>query len=307
MLKTPISTIAVIGASGMLALPVVLALLEKGFTVRAISRNPSKLQSQLDQLIRQSLFSVTKQQLQVIQADVHQPSSLKTAFKGCDAVHINLSGHTPKECYKNQVDGTHNIIESAHDQALKRITYLSGATTSENNSWHYDTQAKWEAENLIRSANIPYLIFAPSWFMETLPLFVQGKRATVFGPTTQKIHWLSAKDYANVVTESYSQNDEYNQRITLYGPETFTLYEALNKFVKAHPDSLQLGRLPYFFGHLLGVLTKNNVLKDATALQKYYETVGEPQTLPSRSNFNQPITQLDQWIAEYVSKSKSTN
>lgn len=277
--------IAVVGATGMLGKPVVEALLTQGFSVTVIGRDLKKLKDLFKQpnIIHQ-------------QADVLSEESMNIAFKNVDAVHINLAGYSPESCYENQVEGTRNIVSAAKKSAIKRITYLSGTTSFKENDWHYDTKSKIQAEQLIKESTISYLVFCPSWFMESMPLFVENGRATVFGKTSQPIRWVAANDYANMVAKSYVQHKTINQRLYIHGPEAIDMYSALQQYCQKN-NSIKLGRMPYWFGNVIATLTKNRQLKDAVALLKYYEIVGEKGEPAMADNlFGKPQTTIQQWL-----------
>ncbi|MCP4322518.1 MAG: NAD(P)H-binding protein [Psychromonas sp.] len=277
--------IAVVGASGMLGKPVVKALLAEGFTVTVIGRELNRLKA---------IF--TENNVIHRQADVLSTRSLKQALLDVDAVHINLAGNSPKSCYENQVEGTRNILYVAKELAIKRITYLSGTTSIKENSWHYDTDAKLKAEQLIKQSQIEYLIFCPSWFMETMPLFVDKGRATVFGKTTQPIRWIAASDYAQMVATSYQQDKVLNQRLYIHGPQAIDMYTALQAYCKKN-STIKLGRMPYWFGNLIAKITKDPMIKDAVALLKYYEIVGEQGDPTVADNcFGKPQITIEQWV-----------
>ncbi len=281
-------SIAVIGATGLLAQPVVGALIKRGFRVTVVGRSLAKLKQTFNEDV------IYKE------ADIHNLDSLTEALNGIDGgidgVHINLSGNDPESCFANQVNGTKNIVNVASKLGIKRITYLSGTTSFQENAWFYDTKAKLEAENIIKNSGLEYLVFCPSWFMETLPLFVQNGRATVFGKTTQPIKWIAADDYAQMVASSYQQNKQLNQRVYIHGPEALDMFSAL-KLYTDNNAGLKLGRMPYWFGSLLATLTKNTDLKNAVSLLKYYEIVGEKGDASiANSSFGKPNMSLQQWL-----------
>lgn len=276
--------IAVIGATGLLAKPVVKALIQHNFNVTVIGRNLKKLQQTFPTGVSHR------------QADVQNQGELMLALEGMDAVHINLSGNDPISCFTNQVEGTSNIVTVAKELNIKRITYLSGTSSFAENDWFYDTKAKVQAESIIRDSGLDYLVFCPSWFMETLPLFVQNDRATVFGKTKQPINWIAAEDYANMVANSYGQNKLINQRLYIHGPEKMDLFSAVKQYVD-HNAELKIGRMPYWLGTLIAKLTKDADLKDAVALLKYYEIVGERGDASAANKaLGKPKISLQQWL-----------
>ena len=278
--------VAVVGASGMLGKPVVEALLKAGFKVRVIGRDKIKLTELFGDRVEYGI------------ADVGDKATLEPALSGCDGVHINLAGFTPESCQKVQVEGSRNIAQVAKSLGLRRITYLSGTTSFDKNSWHYDTKAKLDAEKAIKDSGVPYLIFCPSWFVDTLPQFIQDGRGVVFGKTTQPIRWLTAVDYAAMVANSYTKPELENKRLYIHGPEKIDMFTALKTFCDLSMPEVKVYRLPYWVGNLLAQLTKDDVLKDAVALLDYYEKVGEEgDTSEADQLLGKPQMTLSQWSA----------
>ena len=75
----PIRKIAIIGATGMLGIPVTVALLDAGFAVTALSRKPDEA--------RRVLPAAT----QIVAADARDEGSLRRGLAGQDALYLNLS------------------------------------------------------------------------------------------------------------------------------------------------------------------------------------------------------------------------
>ncbi|RJG51170.1 SDR family oxidoreductase [Motilimonas pumila] len=279
-------TIAVIGASGMLGQPVVNALLQANFNVVAIASNLTKLKAVMPSAV------ICRQ------ADVRDLTQTQQALKGCDGVHISLAAFSPAQSLAIQEQGCRNIVTAAKQQKLSRITYLSGTTSFANNAWHYDTQGKLAAEQAIKQSGLDYLIYCPSWFMETLPQFVQNRRATIFGPADRPIKWLCANDYADIVCRSYQQSKLLNTRLYLHGPQAHTMASAIKRYSQAQQPEIAVSRLPFWAGKGLAWLSRDEKLKDAMALLAYYQQVqeaGDPEI--SNQAFGAPRTELDQWLA----------
>jgi uncharacterized protein YbjT (DUF2867 family) len=75
----PIRKIAIIGATGMLGIPVTAALLDAGFAVTALSRKPDEA--------RRVLPAAT----QIVAVDASDEASLKRGLAAEDAFYMNLS------------------------------------------------------------------------------------------------------------------------------------------------------------------------------------------------------------------------
>ena len=142
--------VLVIGATGMLGQPVAQQLQKDGFQVRILSRNIQR---------SQSIFG---DNFEFVEGDVERPATIAK-------VHINLkAGPTPESYDQVEHKGTATVARLAKELGVERLTYLSGATTSKENTWFYVAKAKYDAENAIRESGVGYTIFRASWFMETL-------------------------------------------------------------------------------------------------------------------------------------------
>ncbi|NVD06800.1 NAD-dependent epimerase/dehydratase family protein [Vibrio sp. JPW-9-11-11] len=276
-------TIAVIGATGMLGLPVAKKLAQDGHRVRIISRDSSKARD---------LFQGP--QYEFFAADLFDEESLTAALKGVEAIHINLSGNSPETYYRNHVEGTKHILRAVDKSSVQLITMISTATAYEKNSFRADTKAKLEAENLLKNSGIPYITYLPSWFFETLNLLVDQETVTTMCQSTQPLRWISVQDYAKAVAQSYGMPELYNKRLTLLGPESFTITEAADLFAQAK----KLGRYHMTESEAWDYAKEvaDDTLLDSVDLLSYTEKVGEE---PESSTLDHPLiasTRLSDWL-----------
>ena len=146
--------ILVIGATGLLGKPVVERFLQSGHTVRALTRSRAKVER---------LFGGA---VEITEGSAIDIDDVRAAMAGCDAVHINL---TPAvEC-----TAASHVIEVA-DGGLGRLGYVSATTLSEELRWFDRVDVKMRTEELIRSSGLPYVVFCPTWVMETLQNFIRA-------------------------------------------------------------------------------------------------------------------------------------
>ena len=274
--------IAIIGGTGMLGAPVAKQLQQDGYAVRIITRNTAKALAQLG-----SNFEYTE-------ADIFDTHALKKALKEVDAIHINLSGHSEKTYYQNHVLGTQNILAAVNGQSLDCISMISVATADPEYSERADNRYKLAAENLLKNSGQPYLIFRPSWFMETLPMFQQKQKLMHIGPSTKAIHWLAASDYASIVSRTITSAEAHNKTLTIYGPEPIKMSEAIQRYASHHQLSVQ--KMPVWLAKFLGRMIRDETLIDAADLLQHYDRTGE-KTVPDATR---TATTLTQWLAREV-------
>lgn len=168
-----LNSILVIGGIGRLGEPVARRLCADGYTVRVFTRNPEKARAKFGS------------EYEIVTGNVEDSLSLDAALKGCQGVHINLEGGPDPDLERR---GVESIARAAARAGLQRISYLSGATVREENCWFPGTRAKFKAEAALRSSGVPYTIFKATFFMESLPGYVSGKRASVIGNQPHSWH-----------------------------------------------------------------------------------------------------------------------
>jgi uncharacterized protein YbjT (DUF2867 family) len=279
--------ILVIGATGMLGRPVVTSLYNQGKAIRALSRSRSDATARLPQGI------------EIVEGDIRDPHSLAVALKGCRAVHINLRATRRDEFISVEVDGVRAIVAAAEKAGIARLSYLSAAGIESADPKLLPVQAKQLAEAAIMSSSVPYTIFRATHFMESLDLFVRGKKAVIIGQQPIPFHYLAAKDYARMVTRALNTAEAVNQAFTILGPEPFTMREALKKYITIARPDLSLTSLPLWFFKLLSRLTgKADMLHVATLFDAFRQIPEAGNTEPANRILGAPDTRLEDWCKE---------
>jgi len=275
-------TILIIGATGMLGEPVTRRMKEDGFRVRIMTRDIDKARKLFDE------------SFEIVVGDVRDTNSLEKSLDGCFGVHINLN---PPEIEQR---GAENVASVASKMGVGRITYISGTNAFEENAWFSTTKQKLLAEKAIRESGIPYGIFCPTWFMESLPNFVRGTRAFVFGKQPNPLHWIAADDYAGMVLASYRLEEAVNKKLFIHGPERILIHEALRRYCSVfHPEIKKISTMPYWFVNTIATISRSKEMKFVSELMAFFEKVGEGGD-PTEANriLGAPKTTLDEWLRQ---------
>jgi uncharacterized protein YbjT (DUF2867 family) len=271
--------VLVIGASGLLAGPVIRKLDEKGYDLRLFSRS-----------VKPSMFVID---YEITQGDVFNLADLEKAVTGCDAVHISLAS-------ADDVNVVSNIIEVSKKNGVRRISLVSGCTVAEENRWCKFTDDKFRTEQMIMQSGLSWFIFRPTWFFESLPMFVRNGKASVLGRLTDRYHWVAADDLGTMVADAYSTAGAENRIYYIYGPERYTMKEMLDKYCRAlHPEIKSVGETPLLPLKIIAFLTRNRQLKFAASLFGYFEKVHEPE-IPEAdlALLTRPATDFDTWVKD---------
>jgi len=269
--------ILVIGGTGMLGRPVAQKLKEAGFFVRLFSRSVSE-----------------KEQtggFEIFRGDFFNPVDLEKALQGCTAIHTNLA----------KVDegaAMRLIVEAAKRAGIGTVTCISGASVCEENRWFFMTEQKYQAEQAVIHSGIPYMIFRPSWFFESLELMVRGGKAMMIGKQPHPYRWVAADDYGRMVATAYSKPEARNHIFYVLGPEYHKMRDLLFRYVKAvHPEIKKVSDVPLWMMKLIGTLSGKKEMKMVASMYGYFEEARE-QGDPAFTNemLGRPEMTFEEWV-----------
>jgi len=177
-----------------------------------------------------------------IAGDVRDPSSLRRAVDGMDAVvHcVQFPNHpveNPRRGYTYAAidgQGTVNLAAACRDAGVRRLLYLSGAGVRPGRTepWF---RAKEIAERAVRDSGCEWVIFRPSWVYgardRSLNRFVQMVRwlpvVPVIGSGQTRVQPVLVDDVARVVALAVGQPRAAGQVFELGGPERLSMDEIL--------------------------------------------------------------------------------
>jgi len=115
-------TTLVTGAAGFVGSGVVCCLLDDGHDVRALVRPTS------------DLCNLENIPVEVVHGDLTDPLSVKRAVDGCEflfhvAADYRLWVPDPEAMYRNNVQGTRNVMFEALRSGIRRVVYTSSVAT----------------------------------------------------------------------------------------------------------------------------------------------------------------------------------
>lgn len=270
--------ILILGATGMLGLPVVRSLAEKGRQVRVLVRDAGKARR---------LFG---DGVEVVVGEASNRDDLRLALEGCQAVHISLAQEA-------ELVAVQHIIALAAGSPLERITYVSATTAREENRWFKLIDVKLRAEETLRASGIPHTVFCPTWVLESLHNFVNGDQASIIlGKNPPRLHFFAAADFGRMVAASYDDQRALGKRLFIHGPQGLTLSEALERFFQLRHPGLKVMRLKLWQAKLIARLARRERLTYITRLIAYFDRVGELGD-PAEANalLGAPTLTLEQW------------
>jgi NADH dehydrogenase len=257
------SQILVVGGTGLVGKSTALQLQREGYRVRIFTRDSNIARKQLGD-------SFT-----FIQGDLADAAALERALEGCSGVHLALpSGHDPVLLERVQHQGAALVARLAARQGIQHLTYVSGYLVSERFAHIPAERAKLNAENAIRKSGVLYSIFRPTYFTDTLPRFVQGKRASIFGKQPHAIRFLTLGDFAKIVSKAH-ETPGANQAYFVCGPEALTFEQALRHYVELVRPDVQVSHSPVWMMQIINRLFLKGEITEILQLMAATEQAGE--------------------------------
>jgi uncharacterized protein YbjT (DUF2867 family) len=146
-------TILVTGATGKQGGAAARHLLEKGYRVRALTRNPDG----------EAAAALREMGAEVSAGDLDDRGSLDRALEGAyGAFSVQNFWETG---FEREIDQGVRLIDAAKDAGVEHFVYSSVASA------HRDTglshfESKWRIEERLRGSGLTYTTLRPVWFME---------------------------------------------------------------------------------------------------------------------------------------------
>ena len=196
--------IIVFGSTGLLGKPVTKALINAGFDVSVMARNEA---------LARKLFP----EATIIKGDLKNEANVEKAMQGQEGVFMSLSVlQTEKESdWHAEQQGLETIVRIARQQGIKRIGYLSSLVHLYQGINDFDWwvfRLKQQAVKTIKESGVPYTIFYPSTFMESI--FYQSKQWKMIalgGKSEYPLYYVAADDYAQQVANSFKMQHNENK------------------------------------------------------------------------------------------------
>jgi uncharacterized protein YbjT (DUF2867 family) len=236
-------TICVLGGTGFVGRHIAQLLCAQGVAVRIPTRNADKARRAL-----------TTMPVEILPADVHDPSRLAGLFAGVDAV-INLVGILHEQHGQSfrqvHVELPRKVIGAAKAAGIARLLHMSALNASPDGPSAY-LRSKGEAERLVRDSGLQATIFRPSVIFGAgdsfLSLFARLAKWTPVMPLAcadARFQPVWVEDVARAFAHSLNDDSSIGRQYDLCGPRVYRLRELVKiaaALRHAHPLIVPLPR-----------------------------------------------------------------
>lgn len=238
------STILVVGATGLLGSDICKQLASEGRSIRATVR-PTADTAKVDQL--KSIG------VEIVQGDVRDRASLDEACKGIGAVISTVSAmpfsYQPgvNDIQTTDLEGVTNLIQAAKANHVPHFIYTS---FSKNIDDDFPLRnAKREVENRLIESGLTYTILRPSCFMEVwlgpaVGFDAANGKVVIYGTGKNPLSWIAIHDVTQFAVASLDHPSAKNAILELGGPEKLSPMEAVGCFEQVNGRAIELQFMP---------------------------------------------------------------
>jgi len=236
MMKNPDQhTILVSGATGRQGGAVARHLLEQGFHVRALTRNPDQ----------EAAKDLADRGVDIVEGNFDDRDSLDQALDGvygAFSVQNMITAGLDGEVRQGKA-----FADAAADAGVEHFVYSSvGGAERDTGIPHFET--KWEIEKHLRSLELPATILRPVFFMNNWLRFkdaiLGGHLPQPFSPDT-KLQQIAVDDIGAFANLAFSDPDEWiGEAIEIAGDE-LTMNETARTFGRALNREVTYKQLPW--------------------------------------------------------------
>jgi uncharacterized protein YbjT (DUF2867 family) len=218
--------ILVTGGTGFVGRHLVARLVREGKKVRILARRGAEVPG-----------------AEVVQGDVRDLSTVVSAARGCRAV-IHLIGiireRRGASLRRVHVGGTQTVVRACQEARVPRLLFMSalGARPRARSRYH---RTKWQAEEVVRKAELAPTIFRPSVIFGAGNRFLPQLRDLVcrfplipiIGDGTSLLQPVWIEDVVSCFVGALAKPDAVGRTYELGGPETFGFEQLLDLLAEA--------------------------------------------------------------------------
>jgi uncharacterized protein YbjT (DUF2867 family) len=228
--------VLVTGATGQQGGAVARNLLERGFGVRALTRDPEKPEAKV----------LAERGAEVVRGDLEDRSSLDRALEGVYGV---FSVQNFWEAgYEREIEQGKRLVDAAKAADVEHYVYSSvGSAHRETGIPHFDS--KWEVEEHLRGSGVPFTILRPVFFMQNWEMF--GKDQILGGTLAQPLdpdkpfQMLAAADIGVFVALAFENPGEWIGREVELAGDEMTMPEVAGTFSRVVGREVSYYQVPW--------------------------------------------------------------
>jgi uncharacterized protein YbjT (DUF2867 family) len=279
MAKKESRTILVTGATGRQGGAALRHLRQKGFTVRAFTRDPAQ----------DAARALVGPGTEVVQGDLNDRASVRRALEGVQGV---FSVQTSVEQgVESEVRQGILLANEAKGSDVRHFIYSSVASADRNTFVpHFDS--KYKIEEHIRGTGMRYTIFRPTFFMENWlamrSQIEQGQLVFPLSPNTP-LQMIAVDDIGAFVAMAFERPGHWEGRAVELAGDEFSMTELVSVFSRMAGREVVYEQAPWDEWD-------QKVGPDRGAMFRWFEHVGYHVDIPNLRQEHRNLTSFESWV-----------
>lgn len=237
--------ILVIGATGFVGKRLAQALVQSGYRVRCLARNPDQIRDMVGETC------------EVVKGDISDPELIRKALESVEAAYICINTlssqpNTSKDLgfMDIEINGLRNIVEGCRANGVKRLIYLTslGISADSTNTW---TRERWKAEQILFQSGLNVTVLRPGQIVGQGgfgfdSMVGQAGRRIALGFANGKQLWrsIALDDLLYYLIGVLDDERTYGQRYEVGGDDVLSFNQmidvAADVLGRPHPQKLAL-------------------------------------------------------------------
>lgn len=241
--------IIVYGGTGFYGQKVVEKLVQKGRSVKVVTRNSENAKR------------IVGDKVELFQGDVTLKGTIENSLKNVGSIVICLSAMSNKLIRKMKEierDAVLEIMEQAEKANISRLVYMSGYEMRKQLLDDLKIpefgEIKIEVEEKIRQSNFNWTILGDAPAFEIFFAFIKKEKMTVPGGGFNAFPTISSEDVGEITAQIVIRDDLNNKRIRLTGPKAYSFPEVAKLITHISGIRIKHITIPLFLINIVSFL-----------------------------------------------------
>jgi uncharacterized protein YbjT (DUF2867 family) len=274
-------TILVSGATGQQGGAVARHLLNTGFKVRALTRNPGQDAAQ----------TLSDAGAEIAEGNFYDSVSLSRALEGAHGAFSVQNSN--KFGVEEEIKQGKAFADAAGEAGVKHFVYTSVGGAERNTGIpHFDS--KWEIEEYVRSLDLPATILRPVYFMNNWLAYkdtiLDGRLPQPLSPETP-LQQIAVDDIGAFAAIAFSNPDEWIGQVIEIAGDELTMRETAETFSHALNRDVKYVQVPW-----------NDFKKQAgdemTTMYRWFEDEGYKADIEALRKIHHGLKDLQSFLRE---------
>jgi uncharacterized protein YbjT (DUF2867 family) len=278
MKKKESKTILVTGATGHQGGAALRHLREKGFTVRAFTRDPAK----------EAARGLGGRLTEVISGDLDDRATIGRALDGVQGV---FSVQSSSDGAEKEVRQGLQLADEAKRNDVRHFVYSSVASADQNTGIpHFDS--KYKIEEHIRGTGLRHTIFRPVFFMENwLGMREQIDQGTLALPLTPdtRLQMVAVDDIGAFVAMAFERPGHWENRAVELAGDELSMTDLAKVFGRMAGREVTYRQVPW-------EEFEKQVGTEYTVMYRWFQNVGYHVDIPNLRQGYWKLTSFESWV-----------